>query len=247
MPLVGTQGSAYPYPSTRSITTSGRRGVMRGMSAAYHQTWAAPTAVVTNGLITATPRPNTATFTHVPGTAPFTGTLVSGNKAVLLPTYGPWTGSRNVVITVTHGSAVVALSGLITGVDVYGNTIVEAWSVTAGGTTKTFTGVKAFKNITSITAVAAADATLDTIIAGDGNVLGLDVRNETPGAGAALKELVDGALVTTGTLTAIGVTSGYSSAFAADPRGTYAPATAPNGAHNYDVWVLSDDPEFSAS
>ncbi len=141
---------------------------------------------------------------------------------------------RNVVITVTHATSVVAMSGVITGTDVNGNVITEAWSVTATGTTKTFTGAKAFATITSITEVIAADASTNTIIAGDGKVFGLD----TPVAVAsALKEVAAGSVVTTGTVVAA------SSAAAADSRGTYSPSTAPNGSNDYTIWYLSDTPE----
>jgi hypothetical protein len=67
--------------------------------------------------------------------------------------------------------------------------------------------------------------------------------------GTAVKEVVDATLVTTGVFVAGGIAisaAGVISVTAnADPRGTYAPATIPNGAHNYDVWFISDIPEYS--
>lgn len=144
--------------------------------------------------------------------------------------------ARNVVITVTHASAVVAMSGTITGTDANGNTITEDWSVTAGTTSKTFTGKKAFKTVTSITETVAADASGNSIVAGTGNVLGLSTISALP---SAVKEVVDGAIVTNGTFVA------GDSASTADPRGTYAPNTAPNGAHDYVVYFLSENPENS--
>jgi hypothetical protein len=157
------------------------------------------------------------------------GSLASGGVVT-------FTYPRNVVITVTHATAVVAMSGVITGTDIAGKPMTEAWSVTATGVSKTFTGKKAFKTISSITEVVAADASANSIIAGSGNVLGIGVKTSQP---AAVMELVDGAVVTTGTIVAASTVS------TADPLGTYAPATAPNGAHDYDVYVISDDPENS--
>jgi len=65
----------------------------------------------------------------------------------------------------------------------------------------------------------------------------------------ALKEVVAAALVVTGVFVAGGITisaAGVISITAnADPRGTYAPATIPNGATTYDVWYISDIPEYS--
>lgn len=249
MPIRGTQGSAYPYVSARAIAI-GRKNIQRDMSSVYHQSWGGPTqqpvntaiaTAVTNGILTATAGPNTTTITPA-----LNGSLTSGGVATLIPLYGPWTGGRNVVITVTHGSAVVAESGVITGIDVYGRQIQEAWSVVAGTTSRTFTGAKAFKYVTSVTITAIADATANTNIVGDGAVLGLDVRCAVGGTGAGLKEVVSAALVATGVVTAFSPTlSGWSTAFTADPRGTYTPATAPNGAAVYDLWFLSDDPEYS--
>lgn len=227
MPLQGS--GIYPYVSNRGFNV---RGAARGASVVYHQQWLAPSAAVTNDILTALAGPNTSTLTLTPGSG-LNGALVSGVRLVLAY-------PRNVVITVTHGAAVVAESGVITGRDQYGQILTEAWSVTAGTVSKTFTGAKAFKVITSITITAAADATANTNIIGDGVVFGLDVNSSIGAVGAAVKEYVNGALVTTGTLVA------KSAAAAADPRGTYLAAAAPDGVKNYDVWFISDDPELSS-
>jgi len=142
---------------------------------------------------------------------------------------------RNVVITVTHASSVVAMSGVITGTDWTGKTITEAWSVTATGTSKTYTGKKAFASITSITEVVAADASDNTIIAGTGNVLGLKVKASTS---KLLDEQMDSASASSGTLVQ-GAGPGSSTA---DEWGTYTPNTAPNGSHDYAAWFICDDP-----
>lgn len=142
--------------------------------------------------------------------------------------------ARNVVITVTHASSVVAMSGTITGTDEYGNALTEAWSVTATGTSKTFTGKKAFKTVTSITETIAADASANSIIAGQGTVLGLNTKCAV---GSAVKEIANGSVVTTGTVVAADTAS------TADPRGTYSPSAAPDGSKDYTIWYISDEPE----
>ncbi len=263
MPVVGVQGSAYPYLTNRGITP-GRRFIQRGDSAVYHQTWgnavqpsgaavAATTAVVDN-ILTGILGPNTATLTLTPNgtTGSANGVVVAGGVATLNAAYGPWTGSRNVVVTVTHATSIVAVSGTITGIDVYGRVIAENWSVTATGTSKTYATKKAFKYVTQITITAASDASADTVKVGDGVVFGLDVRASAAQgisgglAGLALKEIVDSALVTTGTIIPFDPTnSGLSASFSADMRGTYAPSAAPNASHLYDIWFITDDPEYS--
>lgn len=157
------------------------------------------------------------------------GSLTSGG--VGKPTFG-----RNVVITVTHATAVVAMSGTISGTDVAGKPITEAWAVTATGTTKTFTGKKAFFTVTQITETVAADASANSIIAGTGVVLGCAAIVSVP---SAVKEVVDAGVVTTGTLVAA------SSASTDDALGTYSPATAPNGAHDYEIWYICNNPTDS--
>lgn len=139
---------------------------------------------------------------------------------------------RNVVITVTHASSVVAMSGTITGTDEYGNTITEAWSVTATGTSKTFTGKKAFKTITGITEVVGADASTNTIIAGNGKVLGLPFKAAIP---VITAETEDGAVPTAGVLVAA------STASTADARGTYTPNSTLNGALDFVVYFICED------
>lgn len=226
MPLQGS--GVYPYVTSRGVPV---KGVPRGMSTIHHQQWINPVALVTNGIKTAFAGPNTATFEFTPISG-FNGTLLSGNRVLLdFP--------RNVVITVTHGAAVVAESGVIEGLDEYNDFMSEAWSVTAGGVTKTFTGKKAFKAVTRVTVTAVADASANTNIIGTGIVFGLAVKSALGVVAGAVKEIVDAALVVTGTLVAA------STAATDDPRGTYLPATAPDGVHDYDVWYITDDPEGS--
>lgn len=219
------------YVSNRGINV---RGFAFDLSGVYHKRWglfsdqpsiALPIASSANAYMLSFLGPNTATFTFLK--ALFTGVLAPKGRP-------DW--PRNVVITVTHASAVVALNGVITGKDSLGRDMVEAWAVTAGTTSKTFTGAKAFSQVDSITVIAAADATADSVVIGTGNVLGIELPVAAP---KAMIELTDGAVVTTGTVVAA------SAAAAADPLGTYAPATVPNGAHTYDAWVYIEDEELA--
>jgi len=141
--------------------------------------------------------------------------------------------ARNVVVTVTHASSVVAMSGVITGTDVYGKAQTEDWSVTATGTSKTFTGKKGFKTVSGITEVVAADASDNTIKAGTGKVFGL--RNKASVA-SLIKEVAGGSVVTNGTLAAA------SAVATDDPRGTYAPNGTPDGSADYVLYYIVDDP-----
>lgn len=213
-------------PLPASYLQQGNIGVSHGRPLASHaviyETFVNPAAAVTNGISASHAGAGAA------GTTSQTigGSLASGGVATLSP-------PRNVVITVTHGSAVVAMSGTITGTNSSGAAITEAWSVTAGTTSKTFTGKKAFKTVTSITETIAADASANTVISGSGVVLGLRAPVAVP---SAVKETADGSVVTNGVVAAAGTAS------TVDAFGTYAPNTAPDGAHDYEVWYLSNNP-----
>lgn len=190
----------------------------------YRQTITAPAAGSTTAFMsTGVAGPNATTATYSAGGANFDGTL---GATGIIPV------ARNVVVTVTHVSSVVACSGTITGEDQYGRTITEDWSVTATGTSKTFTGAKAFKKVTSITITAAGDSSANTVRFGTGNVFGLAFPTA---CASLLKEYEDITLRTNGTLVAA------SSSASADRRGTYAPNTTPNGTINWNIWYLVED------
>jgi len=211
------------YISTRSFRAAKGRGRLITPSALLKQTWTDPITADTDGF----------SASHAGAGAAGTTSMTLGG-ALCTSGVGINGHARNVVITVTHATSVVAMSGTITGTDIYGQVQTEAWSVTATGTSKTFTGAKAFKTITSITEVVAADASANTIIAGTGTKLGL----ESPCAVAsAVKEVAAGSVVTNGTVVAA------SSVSTADPRGTYSPNTAPDGSNDYTIWYISDNPE----
>jgi hypothetical protein len=207
-----------------------------------YRNWVAPIAASLTSFVNAvTPGPNTTTFTYTrTGTSPVqtnVGTFLAGVPFNGANPTGQMDWPRNVVITVTHASSVVAESGVIYGVDEFNRLISETWSVTATGVSKTYTGAKAFARVDAITVTAASDASANTNNAGHGSVLGLPWRHAIAGTGVAVKETMDGAILVTGVYTK--AVAGA----ATDAQGTYLPATIPNGTHNYEVWFLVNDPQ----
>lgn len=134
---------------------------------------------------------------------------------------------RNVVAAWTNTAVVT-----VTGTDIYGNTVVES---SASGTS--FTGVKAFARVTSVT----FNANVTGATVGTGTVLGLPVF--LTGAGYITRELQDGALATAGTAVG-GLRGSASTATSADVRGTYAPNSAPNGSRSYQLIIAVPDSGF---
>lgn len=158
------------------------------------------------------------------------GAAVAGTRDMVLDgdlAADPLDLPRNVVIVVTHGSSVVAMSGTIYGLDEYGNQITEAWSVTATGTSKTYTGTRAFKRVTRITETVAADASTNSIIAGTGKGFGLPFKSALP---SIVKELSAGSVLTNGAIAA-----------GNDSRGVYTPNGTPNGSTSWTIWYIVDD------
>lgn len=197
-----------------------KSGFLITPAALIYELFTNPATFVANGL----------SVSHAGQVTVGTGNMILGGS-LCVAGVGFLVTPRNVVITVTHGSAVVAMSGVITGTDRVGNPITEAWSVTAGGTTKTFTGNVAFATVTAITETIAADASTNTIVAGSGVKLGLLA---SVSCASLVKETSAGAVVTNGTIVLA------SSAVNNDPRGTYVSNAAPNGATTYEVWYISN-------
>lgn len=203
------------------------------LSCLLKQQWVNPVGIlagnfISTGLTGATKQPNNSTVTSTR----------SGNTDWDGATYGA-TGlpdfPRNVVVTVTHASSIVAADGTISGIDQYGRTITETWSVTATGTSKTYVSKTAFYRVDSITIHSASDASANTLKLGMGSVLGLAFPCPLPNF---IQELVGTTIPTAGVIVA-----GSSSANA-DKRGTYLPNTIPDGAHTYNVWYVCDDPSL---
>jgi hypothetical protein len=119
----------------------------------------------------------------------------------------------------------------VRGLDRYGVSMTEA--VPLNGVTPIL-GKKAFFVVQSYQASAALAGNLSL---GTGVVFGSPVILERKNF--ALREFVDDAVVTTGTFVPADIS--VPSATTGDVRGTYAMATAPNGAHVYELLVAVPD------
>lgn len=188
-----------------------------------------PVAIVTDALIkaaTSTEMPNAATKTYT-----FPSAAASPQDGSLGAT-GTLDVPRNLVVTMTHSTSVVACTVLITGTDEYGDTMSELFTITATGTTKTATGKKAFKQITTVAITSAGDATTNTCNIGFGDSLGLPYFL-TAVANAIL--MIDGVPQTTvGTLTPA-VTTSPATTTTGDVRGTWLPNSATDATRRYSL------------
>lgn len=204
----------------------------------------APALIVTDGIIkaaTTTELPNTETVTYTAAdraVSPMDSASVPA-LATIQPSIG---GSasvfnlatpRNLILTVTHGSSVVAMTCVITGYDVWGQKMAELFTITAGTTSKTATGKKAFKTILSIAFTAAGNAEANTANLGWGDVLGL------PYALAGKSDIVawfenDAQVLPTTVVVADSTTA---TASTGDVRGTIAPTAATDGTKTYFAWI----------
>lgn len=142
---------------------------------------------------------------------------------------GTVTIPRNVVAAWT-GTAVIT----ITGTDEYGAVLVES---SASGTS--FTGKKAFKTVTGI----AVSANVTALTVGTGVVLGIPIFLHS--SATILKELLDDAAATAGTVAAADLTT--PSATTGDVRGTYNPNSAPNGSRRYELIVAHRNPVYKGA
>lgn len=138
--------------------------------------------------------------------------------------------ARNITY-VSSGAGDTTQTLTVRGFDRYGIAMTE--SVTLNGTTPVV-GKKAFFTVNSYQASAALAGNLSL---GFGVVFGIPVILERKRF--AFAENVDDATVTTGTFVVADVSVPI--ATTGDIRGTYAPATAPNGAHIYELLVAVPD------
>jgi hypothetical protein len=145
---------------------------------------------------------------------------------------------RNVSVAVSHASSVVAMTVAVTGLDEYGEDVVEEIAISATGTSKTGSGKKAFKWVRSIAFTVAADATANTANVGFADVLGLPFM--LPGTAHVLKEMQDGAVPTAGTVVA--GDAAKATATTGDVRGTYDPNAAADGSKAFQLVVVASDP-----
>jgi hypothetical protein len=147
-------------------------------------------------------------------------------------TYG-----RNLVSVATHSSAVVAMTVLISGFDIYKQPMSELHTIAATGTSKTATGYKAFAYVSSIAITAAADASANTLNIGTGAKLGLPFRLTKKGhmqsvsLGGVQEQInvASNATVMDGASTTATTETG-------DVRGTVAFNTALDGSKEAFVW-----------
>ena len=145
--------------------------------------------------------------------------LLAGGKTALADV------PRNVTFTTAGGvPADAPATATIVGFDGEGKAQSEV--VNVGQSATTVAGVKGWSRITSIT-YSAGDGAGATVSIGFGVVIGLR-RTPKSRAGAALpvREIVDGAFVTTGAMSSA--------------NKTYTPATAPDGAHDYAIYYEWD-------
>ena len=202
----------------------------------------APITADTDNMVkaaTSTEAPNAETVTYTPdtnGVSPTDGVgpVVTKNGVK----YWEMDVPRNVSAAVTHGSSVVAMTIVATGLDEYGAAVSETLSITATGTSKTAAGLKAFKWVRSIALVSASDAEANTVNVGFGDVLGLPVA--LPQKGLVVGEMEDGAAPTAGTLVA--AVRSTATATTGDVRGTYDPNSAANGSKVFSLVATLPDP-----
>ena len=132
---------------------------------------------------------------------------------------------RNIEVVTAGSTATQApTSVIVSGFDVQGKALTETITGTAGGAA-TYAGVKCFAKVTEVTFVGGT-GTAATMSVGTGIVVGLASTPKTrtgqavtAGSGALIRrELVDGAVVTSGALTAASTNP---------PYGAYTPSAAP--------------------
>ena len=176
----------------------------------------APALAVANGLFA-------ATATSVAVQTILTAALLAGGKAALAAY------PRNVTFTtsgVTPSDA--PATATITGTDVNGAALVEVVNVAQTGTIAK--GVKAFSTITSIV-YSAGDGAGALVAVGFGDLLGLSHPIKFRGGYTGpIKELNNGAVVTSGAFVA---------AATGLPNGTYDPAGHADGSTNFVVYYES--------
>lgn len=227
----------------------GRRGYLASVPAFF--LFGAAVAIVANALVSAATGaelPNNATITYttatdgvspLDGTSKPTVTSITDVSGTVRSTW-PLDVARNVVLTATHGSSLIAMTCLVTGLDQYGQLMSELLTITATGTSKTATGKKAFKNIISYAFASAGNATTNTAGLAWGNSLGLPYRVD---AAERVIPLGNAIVDVSGTVTKADDTTATTST--GDVRGTYLPASACDGTKKYAVWLVPTDDQVA--
>jgi hypothetical protein len=205
---------------------------------------------------TSTELPDTETVTYTPatdGTSPIDGaavlsvlTLPDGSTDNVFDVRGGSLAGRNLVSVVTHDSAVVAMTILISGYDYYHNAMSELHTITATGTSKTVTGTKAFCYVSDIAITAGADASANTVNIGTGAKLGMPYTLHE--AGHIFSASIGGAqeLVNIGSNATVvaAVTTDPATTVTGDVRGTITFTTALDGSKS--VLALGYFPDWNS-
>ena len=113
--------------------------------------------------------------------------------------------------------------------------VTNTWTVTATGTNKTSESAQCFARVTGVTLISASDASANSIFIGTGDLLGLDAPCASD---AILGEHEDGSGPTAGAIVVEDAGSAN-----ADAYGSYDPNSALNGALDFDLWYMVDDPQ----
>ena len=217
--LMSNKGPALPHLSKNEIADlrDDVNTTLAPMAAITVEEFTNPAAASTNAILLA----KASTI----ATQSYAAAALDGAKGA-----GVMSPPRNITVTTAGVTPADApATATITGVDVNGAVISESISVPQAATTAV--GNKAFAKVTSI-ALTAGDGTNATVAVGFGSKVGLSKKIKSrAGAAVLVREVVDGALVTTGTM---------ADAATGLPNGTYSPATAPDGAHDYAIYYEYD-------
>lgn len=180
-------------------------------------------------------------------------TQVIGTQALATTTLFPLAASANNTLDVPRTLAVKSSTTdttqtiTVRGTDEFGVAISEAFAL--NGTTA-IVGKKAFKTVVSL----QSDITLAGTISVGTNAGGFGLPFFVPGGATsiayALKEIVDGAVPTAGTITGGDLTKASNTT--KDVRGVWIPNTAADGAKVFEVVIMASDitfkgvPQFTA-
>lgn len=220
-----------------------RRGILMNAVAYWHDFGAVATIVASSAVAaaTSTELPNAATKTYttandnvspIDDAARGAVTSVVDSAGVTRSCWAIAT-PRCFTGVMTHGSAVVASTVLLSGLDVYKQPTSELFTFTAGTTSKTVVGAKAFAYLYQIDIVSASDSTANTLNVGFNDKLGLpfcvDKKNKIIG-------MMDGAMDTP-TIVLADTTSPATTS-TTDVRGTVDFATASNGTRLFSAWLI---------
>jgi len=188
------------------------------------QEYVNPVAASVNAFVLAVTIPEATALVYQKGSSrPLDGALASTDVP-----YG-----RNVTVTTVGADGLFnfPFDVVVEGLDVYGQVVTETITVTALASPGTIAGSKIFKSVTKVTIPAAGTAaTTGTVSVGFGAVLGLPSTPAAARGGAAapkaVQEIANGAVVTTGTLSAA--------------NRSYTPAAAPDATKSYYVVYEAD-------